>query len=65
MAKNGCYECTERTINCHSTCEKYKKYKEELEKIAKVKRYEKLGTNNSWSFIPRRIREGKFKKDDK
>lgn len=26
---NPCYECTERTMCCHSTCEKYHKWKDD------------------------------------
>lgn len=33
MVNNGCFQCTERHIGCHSNCEKYLTYMEENEKI--------------------------------
>ena len=27
--KNACYRCPDRTMTCHSTCEKYKEFTEE------------------------------------
>lgn len=27
--KNACYQCPDRTMTCHSTCEKYKEFTEE------------------------------------
>lgn len=30
--KVPCKDCTERTLNCHSTCERYKQFFEENEK---------------------------------
>jgi hypothetical protein len=42
--KNHCKDCTDRHINCHSTCERYKAWREELdkrnEKIREVKNRE-------------------------
>ena len=32
-AQPGCKGCTERTIGCHSNCEKYNAYKDELAEI--------------------------------
>lgn len=36
-----CYKCEERTLGCHSTCEKYKKAVEENEKLKQIIRNEK------------------------
>lgn len=36
--KSGCYGCTDRTIGCHSSCEKYLKYREEIQKYNEAKR---------------------------
>lgn len=27
--KSACYQCQDRTMTCHSTCEKYKEFMEE------------------------------------
>ena len=32
----SCYKCPDRTPDCHSICEKYKKYREELEAKKKL-----------------------------
>jgi hypothetical protein len=32
MVKPPCKNCTERSISCHSTCEKYLSYREQLDK---------------------------------
>lgn len=32
---DDCYHCEERTVGCHSTCEKYLKAKEEYDEIKK------------------------------
>lgn len=41
MENNGCcYECKDRKVGCHGTCEKYKTWRKEFEKqrdIAKSK----------------------------
>lgn len=37
---NPCRFCTQRNINCHSTCNQYKSFKYELEKIKNRRRYE-------------------------
>ena len=34
--RNACYNCTERHVGCHSTCEKYAEYQKELEKGKKL-----------------------------
>lgn len=34
MPSNTCYDCPDRYIGCHSSCEKYKKFKNKLD-IAK------------------------------
>lgn len=31
MADNGCYDCKERHLGCHSNCEKYLKWKKEYQ----------------------------------
>ena len=32
---NPCFECKDRVVNCHSTCEKYLKWKQEYEQLKK------------------------------
>ena len=36
--KRGCYGCENRTIGCHSNCEKYNEYKEKADLINKNRR---------------------------
>ena len=36
VKSNGCFNCTERHIGCHGTCEKYKQWKEEYLEQKKV-----------------------------
>lgn len=33
--KNPCYQCKERILNCHSSCELYKEFKVEVDKKRK------------------------------
>lgn len=42
MIDSGCKGCTERTLGCHSRCEKYAKYKAQVDMINKYRRNEKL-----------------------
>lgn len=42
MISNGCYNCEERYVGCHSICETYKKYKSRLEKIKNKRQAERL-----------------------
>lgn len=37
MIKCECKGCTERTVGCHSTCEKYKRFKEQNDEIREKK----------------------------
>ena len=42
MKNNGCYNCTERHLGCHTDCIIYGEYKSYLEKIKKRKQAERL-----------------------
>lgn len=42
MNDNGCYNCEERHIGCHTNCKSYKEYKLRLKKINEKKQAEKL-----------------------
>lgn len=35
-----CFKCTERSLGCHSTCERYLKEKENIHKIYEAKAHE-------------------------
>lgn len=40
MSKFPCKECTERTVGCHSMCEKYIAAKEKLDAVTAIMRAE-------------------------
>lgn len=45
MNNNGCKDCTDRQIGCHSTCERYKAFREQLDKINEQKKADKMRHN--------------------
>jgi hypothetical protein len=38
-----CYNCKDRTVECHGTCDKYKDFKKEIEGYRKAEDDRKLG----------------------
>lgn len=55
MNKTACFNCTERTLGCHSTCQKYADYRLVIDKIA-AKKEELYQQNNSNYFVTRTLR---------
>lgn len=55
MNKTACFNCTERTLGCHSTCQKYADYRLVIDKIA-AKKEELYQLNNSDYFVARTLR---------
>jgi hypothetical protein len=45
MSESGCYQCTERYPNCHSSCERYREWKSATltEAAAKKEYLDKMG----------------------
>lgn len=58
--ENPCRWCTDRNINCHGTCEKYKEWKkvinEQNRKIRIMKDSERIATNDIIKGIRRKRR---------
>jgi hypothetical protein len=44
-----CFDCKERVLKCHSTCEKYKAYRQEVDAV-NAKRDEKVQTGVSYNM---------------
>ena len=42
MKTNGCYNCINRKVGCHSECKEYQQYKSTLEKIKEKKKKEQI-----------------------
>lgn len=38
---NPCYECEDRAVGCHATCEKYINWRKEYDKLKKVYKKQK------------------------
>ena len=44
-SNNGCKDCTDRQIGCHSNCERYKAFREQLDKINEQKKADQMKRN--------------------
>ena len=47
---NDCYDCKNRHINCHSTCESYKKWKQEWDERKKSELFRKRIKNSGYYY---------------
>jgi hypothetical protein len=36
-----CYKCSDRSVGCHSVCERYKQYRKEVDKIREQYRHDR------------------------
>lgn len=41
MIDSGCKGCTERTLGCHSKCQRYAEYRKQIDRLNKYRRNEK------------------------
>ena len=44
QSKCPCVDCKERSVTCHSNCEKYKSWRKELDQLNATLRAKKLGS---------------------
>ena len=52
LNNSGCYNCKNRVVGCHSTCEKYEQYKQYLQRIKDKKEEEhKIYANHKRSKV--------------
>jgi hypothetical protein len=51
MNRCPCKDCQERTVGCHSSCQKYIDWYSERNRL--VEEYKKKHSRNSYSWIPR------------
>ena len=59
--KNPCKDCTERNIECHCGCDRYKEYKRQLQEV-KNKKWEQNKINSTcYTLVDNRFRSLKKK----
>ena len=52
VKKNECYQCKDRKIGCHDTCQKYKEYVEKNKKYKADARNDKAyNGETNWGYI--------------
>lgn len=65
MSRTPCYKCADRTVTCHSECEKYKGWRKELEEKKRAEAIDQISANarsTAWEHM-RRATKWQKKKD--
>ena len=63
--ENACYNCAERTVGCHSTCEKYAAFAEETKKRRQEKFDSKTPEKIANDYLFRWLEKNKHRWKDK